>query len=211
MGLSKALHRAGTPARPVKPGEETTAYSYQGSACEWRRGGLIQPPVLGPLSSVRELIERMAPALISDPNRYTELWDLDEVFWKNYAKPWNIDRAFQAFAWVTDYYGPWAAQLVAGLQIWLAQTGTLYTGITHLDSMTTLDISLDHPPAIFLAKKVRPIPLFYESYRCPLSQSLVSPSWGRVETYYECFRMPRALADNEPYDRIVAFWHRQDS
>jgi hypothetical protein len=157
--------------------------------------------------AVEELIQRVAPTLISDSDRYTELWDLDELFWKNYPRPWNIDRAFQAFLVAIDSYAQWANLLVVGLQLWLTQTATLCTEAPSLDGAKVLSVNEAHPPGISISKKARPSVPTYELYRRPVEQNLIRPPWGEIEAQYDCFRTRQAMAADEPYDRVVVFWH----
>jgi hypothetical protein len=157
---------------------------------------------------IRELVSRIAPALVADPNRYSELWDLDEVFWKDYPKPWDLGRAAQAFAALVNCYSPWSSPLAANLQIWLEQASDLVAAAPEMDSMESLDVSIEHPPGIGLSKKIRPqLPVRYERYQRPVQQAVIQVSSGEIHAYYECFRMPDAINSDEPYDRIVVFQH----
>ena len=156
---------------------------------------------------VRDLVSRIAPVLASDPDRYTDMWDLDEVFWKDYPKPWDLDRACRAFEAVISSYKPWSGQLVATFQIWLRQSDQLLVEAPILTSADSLELSPNHPPAVGFAKKIRLMHGIYEAYRVPVPQQLVNHQDGDIRTYYECFRTPEAQAAGEPYDRIVVFSH----
>jgi hypothetical protein len=156
---------------------------------------------------LRKAISRIAPDLVSNPDRHSDMWDLDEIFWKNYQKPWNVDRAVHAFMTMIDYYLPWSEQLAAVLQIWLGQVGVLQVEAPSLIDPMALDTSSYHPPSVGLIKKVRPIPVPYEVYRVPISLQLVNVQDGDIRAYYECFRTPEAQAAGEPYDCIVVLQH----
>jgi hypothetical protein len=156
--------------------------------------------------AVGELISRIAPALVAAPDRVSDFWDLDQIFWQDYPKPWNIERAMRCFTAVVDSYSPWSEQLLATLQIWLQQTPVLLTEAPDLGSVASLDVNPYHPPGIGLSKKSRPVRI-YETYRVPVSQQLVSTPDGHVRAYYECFRNLAEQAANEPYDRILVIQH----
>lgn len=156
---------------------------------------------------LRKAVSRIASDLTSNPDRHSDIWDLDEIFWKSYPKPWDVDRAVHAFTTVIECYSPWSEQLAAILQIWLGQVDVLQIEAPSLIDMTGLDISPYHPPSVGLIKKVRPIPAPYEMYRSPISQQLVNVQDGEIRAYYECSRTPEAQAAGEPYDCIVIFQH----
>jgi hypothetical protein len=156
--------------------------------------------------AIRDLANRIAPTLIADESRYSDLWDLDEVFWESYPRPWNIQRAMEAFAQIVDIYKPWAGQLAAVLQIWHTQTEDLSRAVPLIEG-TLIDINPVHPPTVGFVKRVRKIPAPYEHYQSPFRQRLVKCSWGTVHAYYECFRTAEAIAGNEAYDRVLVFSH----
>jgi hypothetical protein len=160
------------------------------------------------VQTVSELIHRIAPTLASDLDRYADTWDLDEVFWKDYPKPWNADRACRAFEAVIGSYQPWSSTLLATCQIWLTQSNQLRVDAPILiGDLESLDLSSYHPPSVGLAKKVRPMYAIYEAYRVPVPQQLIDPQDGQIRAYYECFRTHEAQAAGEPYDRVVVFHH----
>jgi hypothetical protein len=154
---------------------------------------------------VSELIARQAAALVSAPDASSEMWDLDQIFWEDYPKPWDVGRAVGAFAAAVDCYAPWSEQLVATLQIWLRQSDVLRVAAPAL-SVAGLDVNPHHPPALGVIRKARPAPA-YELYRVPVPQQLVGNPAGQVRAYYECFRTVSAQAADEPYDRIVVLQH----
>jgi hypothetical protein len=154
---------------------------------------------------IRDLAHRMAPALAAEPGMTADLWDLDEIFWQDYPKPWNVGRAVEAFQALIEYYEPWAKQLVALLQIWLPQTQNLCTEIPVLGEDILVDVSLDRPPAIGLMRKVRDLRPPYEHYQIPIQQSILRPLRGAIQAYYECFRSDEAAAMGEQYDRVLIF------
>jgi hypothetical protein len=162
--------------------------------------------VSGDAHVVSKLVARLAGALASSPDARGELWDLDEIFWNDYPKPWDVGRAIGAFAAAVDCYAPWSEQLVATLQIWLRQSDVLRVEAPALSSVAGLDVNPDHPPAVGVIRKARPVPA-YELYRVPVSQQLVDLPDGQVRAYYECFRTVSAQAAGEPYDRIVVLQH----
>jgi hypothetical protein len=154
------------------------------------------------------LIDRIAPSLISDRDRYSDMWDMDEIFWKEYLKPWDIGRAFYAFEWIIGNYEPLADELGAFLWIWLPQTADLSTRIPLLDAIASIDANSAHPPGVGFTKKARPRQP-YEHYEVPVEQGLVRYSWGTVRAYYKCFRFDEALRNDEAYDRALVFEHWQ--
>jgi hypothetical protein len=156
--------------------------------------------------TVSELISRISPILVAAPDRHADLWDLDQVFWEDYPKPWDVERALRSFTAAADAFLPWSDQLVVTLQIWLQQTDVLRVEAPSVSSVTSLDVSSYRPPAVGLVKKSWLVPV-YEVYRVPVSHHLVDAVGGQVRAYYECFRTAEAQAANEPYDRIVMFQH----
>lgn len=156
---------------------------------------------------IQGLVFKISPALVADSGRYSELWDLDEIFWKDYPKPWSIERALGAFDSLIECYSPWSGQLIASLQIWLGQTINLVATAPKLDLVTSLDVSTNHPPSVVLSKRIRPVPVPYEMYRVPVHQYIMHPREGEVRAYYECFRTFEALSMDEPYDRIIVLQH----
>ncbi len=160
-------------------------------------------------SAIREWAERAGQELMADPSRYTELWDLDEIFWNDYPRPWDLGRAVAAFVSLIDCYVPWRETLFAGLQICLRQVSELAVEVPRSISLDGLDVNQDHPPAIFLAKNLRPPLSSYELYRAPVAQTIVKSHLGQVEAYYECFRTRQAIEEREPYDRVIVIRHQQ--
>jgi hypothetical protein len=154
---------------------------------------------------IRDLAHRLAPALTAEPGRTADLWDLDEIFWQDYPKPWNVERAVEAFQALIEYYEPWAKQLVALFEIWLPQTQSLCTESPALSGVIPANASLDRPPAIGLMRKIRDLRAPYEHYQMPIQQGIVRPPWGAIQAYYEYFRSDEAAAMGERYDRVLIF------
>jgi hypothetical protein len=156
---------------------------------------------------VRELAARVGPALVLADERYGDMWDLDEVFWEAYARPWDISRAIDAFRYLVGSYAEWASHLVATLVINLRQSPTLDHAAPNPLTLDALDVSQDHPPSIGFGKVLRPASITYEHYRVPINQQFVVVTPGEVRAYYECWRTAAAMQASEPYDRALVFQH----
>jgi hypothetical protein len=96
---------------------------------------------------------------------------------------------------------------MASLQIWLSQATSLVIKEPEMNPIGNLDVNAEHPPAIGLSRRIRPLPAPYEKYQIPMNQTAVQTSTGEVRAYYECFRTLDALRENEPYDRIIVLQH----
>jgi len=156
---------------------------------------------------VVDFAARVAPTLMEAGNRYGDMWDLDEIFWKTYPAPWDVERALRAFRLLVASYGEWASRLVAILTINLTQSTVLDSRTPDLSAPVSLDVSSFQPPALGFGKRLRPALITYEHYRVPLAQELVTVESGEVRAYYECWRTSEAMGLGEPYSRAVMLQH----
>lgn len=146
--------------------------------------------------------------MIKEPRRFSESWDLDQIFVNEYQYPWDLERALTAFNEVVELCRNETTDLLASLIIHLVQSPILEIKPPVFESLNDLDIDVQHPPSLLVQKAVHPDPPATEMFRLPIEIGNTYLVNNSVHAYYVSWRSRQAQRLGEVYDREMVISYR---
>jgi len=135
-----------------------------------------------------------------------EAWDLDQILWPHYTRPWDAARAWRVYCAVLDTVGTAQPSLLVSLRIPLKQSNVLCTTV---ENLVVSEMNEHRPPSIGLSKLAQTVRSGDEFYMRTLGSDVkLFDGWSNrvhVGATYECRRTDEAVRLDEPYDRYVVF------
>jgi hypothetical protein len=146
--------------------------------------------------------QRVVPQMANE-SHYGEAWDMDQIYGREYQRPWDVDRAIDGFQYLQQLSIRAFREVETLLVIHLRQSLTLDPAPPVFVRPAELDVSTYHPPTLTFRKRLHPEVMSLEIYHSILEVGGTPLAGISERWYYECWRTQEAKGLGEPFDRDI--------